>query len=198
MKYILAHICQYLLRPNEGVRITPTHKRQGSGGGGSDVIFLEDGFETAVIDGGDEGEFGWDIVSSTMSGDVVVQADGQIIIRTASGGVARVVDVEEISMRGGSFDRAYDIPREDLQAYLGDQDRAVLARHRAWAAALPDGLTLPGLLAAADAAGDVVVYSTLLGGSLTRFKQLLPLRMLKGPAVVGGATTARRHGLRRG
>ena len=57
-------------------------------------------------------------------------------------------------MRGGSFEQGYQIAVDDLASYLHDQDRVVLARHRAWLADLPDPIRLEGLVQAAEGVGD--------------------------------------------
>lgn len=48
-------------------------------------------------------------------------------------------------MRGGTFDLGYEVPLDDLAAYLHEQDRAVAARSRAWVDGLPGGLTIQDL-----------------------------------------------------
>jgi hypothetical protein len=57
-------------------------------------------------------------------------------------------------MRGGSFDRGYDVPLDDLATYLRDQNRAVFERHRPWVEGLPPGLSLQDLRQAAGDQGD--------------------------------------------
>ena len=48
-------------------------------------------------------------------------------------------------MRGGTFENGYAISPGDLASYLGEQNRVVLERHRAWVESLPAGLTLQEL-----------------------------------------------------
>jgi hypothetical protein len=52
-------------------------------------------------------------------------------------------------MRGGSFEDGYRVPAGDLASYLRDQNHSLFDRHRAWAEALPGGLTLQELVRAA-------------------------------------------------
>jgi hypothetical protein len=58
------------------------------------------------------------------------------------------------SMRGGTFDGTYDVPADDVAAFLQGQSRAVHARHAAWLASLPAAPDLATLLDAAAAQGD--------------------------------------------
>ncbi len=57
-------------------------------------------------------------------------------------------------MRGGTFENGYDVPRQDVIAYLTDQNRDVAAQYRSWLLELPEWMRLSDLIEAARDQGD--------------------------------------------
>jgi hypothetical protein len=118
--------------------------------------------------------------------EAAVAADSQGVLRRVAGADGLQSTADEAAsanhfsnvlfniMRGGSFDRGYEIPLGDLRTYLHLQNRAVAERHGVWLEQLPTGLTLRALMNAGEDRADA---------QLTRLvRSYLPL------------TYSRRHG----
>ena len=84
----------------------------------------------------------------------VASADGLQQGADEAATAAHFVRVLYNSMRGGTFDGTYDLPVDDVTAFVRGQSRAVHERHVAWLASLPASPDLETLLDAAAKQGD--------------------------------------------